>query len=286
MKIGISTSWDFLSGKNEKEESRLTLESFSSVESYLKFIKDLGVSSIELRKFDPGLNETEVKNICKNLKVNNFSLTIHGEIAENNLDLDLGATFPWLKTVIRVYNDRRLIIVVHPIEGQNKTQDEYRHLTVRKIKNITDTIERDNLNVQIALEINQFKEKKTSPGCTYDGILKIVSAVDSDKLGICLDFGHTWSNIRRGFLNKTIPDQFLNRVIHTHIHDLSSEYKTHWPLTFGNVPVEAYIKLLVARQFNGVLNLELNYDRFKTAISAIEAINASLKILGDIVKNI
>jgi sugar phosphate isomerase/epimerase len=285
MEIGISTGWNFVSGKNQGEESQLTLASFGSVESYLQYIKDLGVTSIELRKFDPGLNENEVGKICKNLKSNNFSITIHGEMDENNLDLDLEATFPWLKGVLKVYNERQIIIVVHPIEGHNKTQDEYRRLTVWKIKKITDTLERAHLNVQLALEINQFKAGKNSPGFTCAGILEIVTAVNSDQLGICFDFGHTWSNIRRGFLSKTIPDEFLNCVIHTHIHDLSSEGQTHWPLTSGNVPVEEYVKLLAARQFNGVLNLELNYDRFKASINAKQAISASLKKLGEIVNN-
>ena len=68
MKLSISTSWDFISGKNTKEESQLLLENFGSLESYLQFLKDLGVSSIELRYFDTGLNETDVSNICQNLK--------------------------------------------------------------------------------------------------------------------------------------------------------------------------------------------------------------------------
>ena len=87
-------------------------------------------------------------------------------------------------------------------------------------------------------------------------------------------------------MDKTIPDTFLNHVIHAHIHDLGPDYKTHWPLTLGNVPVEEYVKLLAARRFNGVLNLELVYERFKTSISAKQAIEASLKKLGNIVKNI
>jgi sugar phosphate isomerase/epimerase len=286
MKIGISTSWDFVSGKNQDEESRLTLESFGSLESYLKFVKDRGVTGIELRKFGAGLSENEVRDVCRNLKANHFSLTVHGEIDEHNPDSDLEATFPWLKGVVGVYHESRLIIVVHPIEGKNKTQDEYHDLTVVTIKKLTDAIRRERLNVHIALEINQFKDNKISPGYTYDGILAIVTEVNSEHAGICFDFGHTWSNVRRGFLDRTIPGEFLNRVIHTHIHDLGPGYRTHWPLTSGNVPVAEYIQSLAQRRYQGFLNLEINYDRFKTATNAKEAIRGSLDKLGEAVKNI
>jgi sugar phosphate isomerase/epimerase len=286
MEIGITANWDFISGKNQTEESRITLESFDSVESYLQFIKEMGVTSIELKKVATAPNDNFVSDICKNLKKNDFSLTIHGDVSENHLDLDLYSTFPWLKAVVGVYNEKPLLIVVHPIEGTRRTQDEYHQLTVAKIKNMTDTVTRDNLKVKIALEINQFVTTLASPGFTYDGILKIVTEVNSEHLGICFDFGHTWSNIRRGFMGQTIPDQFLNRVIHTHIHDLSLEYKTHWPLTFNNVPVAEYIRLLTERSYQGVLNLELDCLRFKNSIGVKEAVGSSLIKLSHIIKNL
>jgi sugar phosphate isomerase/epimerase len=172
--------------------------------------------------------------------------------------------------------------VIHPIEGTKRTQDEYRELTVGKIRSMLDMIGHDQLNVHLALEINQFKMIKVSPGYTYDGILDIVTEVNSDHLGICFDLGHTYSNIRRGFLPPVIPDAFLRRVIHTHIHDLSPEYQTHWPLLYGNVPVGKYLKLLAQGHFKGILNLELIYDRFYTTINAKQAIDASLAKLNAI----
>ena len=85
-----------------------------------------------------------------------------------------------MQAITRVYHNEPLLIVVHPIEGETKTQEEYRNLTIRKIKNSINAIQRDNLNVKLALEIMQYEETLTSPGFTYEGVLDIVTEINSD----------------------------------------------------------------------------------------------------------
>jgi sugar phosphate isomerase/epimerase len=111
------------------------------------------------------------------------------------------------------------------------------------------------------LEINKTKAK-VDPSFTWDGVTSIVEAVAHPALGICWDFGHAFFNYRSGLISAEPPDTFLQKVIHTHIHDLGPTGTTHFPLREGVVPLARNCELLRFAGYDGVYNLELEPARY------------------------
>ena len=91
---------------------------------------------------------------------------------------------------------------------------------------------------------------------------------------MCWDMGHTTMNVLDGRMPHLPPAAFLDRVIHTHIHDLRTaspsaardSLETHHPLTHGVVRVDEYLDLLHDRGYDAVLDLELSPQRFPDAV--------------------
>jgi sugar phosphate isomerase/epimerase len=55
---------------------------------------------------------------------------------------------------------------------------------------------------------------------------------------------------------------FLKRVIHTHIHDISRDGATHFPLTSGILPLSECLDRLANEKYQGYLNFEPSIDRW------------------------
>ncbi len=96
--------------------------------------------------------------------------------------------------------------------------------------------------------------------------------------------GHSYANYLKNRYEE-LPDAiFLKNAIHTHIHDLSDKTgATHWPLIFGNTPVEKYIKKLKAAGYKGTYNLELSTERF-SSLNAEDSFFKSIDVIKGILR--
>ena len=104
--------------------------------------------------------------------------------------------------------------------------------------------------------------------------------IDSPRVGACWDFGHSAANLRNGYSEMFPGDDFLKRVIHTHIHDISDEGKTHFPLTCGNLDLKGCMNRLLNTGYKGVFNFEPGVDRWPwNADEKRSAMFASIDIL-------
>ena len=56
--------------------------------------------------------------------------------------------------------------------------------------------------------------------------------------------------------------EFSAAVIHTHIHDLGPDGRTHWIFKENIIPLADYVGQLKVVGYEGVYNLELSFDRF------------------------
>ncbi|MBU0511556.1 MAG: sugar phosphate isomerase/epimerase, partial [Chloroflexi bacterium] len=109
-------------------------------------------------------------------------------------------------------------------------------------------------NLTIALEnLDIAKPGITKFGERREDVLALVTEIDHPRLGICWDTGH---DIRQG-VPQDPPKEWLERVDHVHIHDLDNSGEDHFPLVFGNVPNERWIKLLMDAGMEGTITLEL-----------------------------
>ena len=96
--------------------------------------------------------------------------------------------------------------------------------------------------------------------------------------GICFDFGHTFWNVEHHMLDPEPPAEFLQRTIHTHIHDIGTN-GTHYPLNVGTVPLAKYVGMLKEAGYSGVYNLELGCHRFAEEYEIPDAFFSSVDIL-------
>lgn len=109
-------------------------------------------------------------------------------------------------------------------------------------------------HLTIALEnLDVAKPGVTKFGERRDDVLALVTEIDHPRLGICWDTGH---DIRHG-VSEDPPTEWLERVVHVHVHDLDDNGEDHFPLVFGTVPNQRWIKLLLDAGLEGTITLEL-----------------------------
>ena len=121
----------------------------------------------------------------------------------------------------------------------------------------------NNIPVKLALE-NQRSKNISDPGKSFLEIEGMWKEIDRSNVGICWDMGHCFANY---LLDNTLypiypHSEFTAAAIHTHIHDLGPDGRTHWIFKENRVPLADFVKRLKAAGYEGVYNLELSFDRF------------------------
>ena len=93
--------------------------------------------------------------------------------------------------------------------------------------------------LELALENNHPERPgEARVGVEPGDVLALLDAVDSPRLGACWDLGHDY--LRAG-TTQPAPE-WLERVVHVHVHDADGDGTDHFPLVFGNVPVERWLR--------------------------------------------
>jgi len=139
-------------------------------------------------------------------------------------------------------------------------------------------MEKENVPLTTAVEINRKKEVN-DPSTNYENLVEICRQVDHPSVGIGWDIGHTYSNVLHSIVPKEPPEEFVRRVIHTHIHDLGHNGQTHWPLKTGSLPLDFYLEKLYSIHYSGFHTLELYPERFINVIDAKKTMLESISIL-------
>jgi sugar phosphate isomerase/epimerase len=262
-KIGISIPWDYLSGSIETMEASLLEKTYGNAENFLKFIKALGVTYIELRHRKKDMPNVHMEFVFKLLADFNFNITIHGDdLSYNNWTIN--DVFPWIeafKNVNSLISDQ-LMVTLHPYKGQ-ASKSEYQVKTIEFIQRLADEIKNYYLPFSLALE-NQRNKGFVDPGTSFFEVEEMWREINRSNVGICWDMGHCYANYQLD--NSTYPvyphNKFTSATTHTHIHDLGPDGRTHWIFKENRVPLKDYIGQLKTAGYKGVYNLELSFDRF------------------------
>ena len=98
-KIGVSLLWDYISGRLLTVGAAVLTEILGPASSGLRFPKDHGVSSIELRHRHPEINREDMRAAFLRLVNTELDFTIHGEDPPQADDLNLSNICPWLQTL-------------------------------------------------------------------------------------------------------------------------------------------------------------------------------------------
>ncbi len=280
-KLGVSLPWDYLSDSCISKEAVEIKKSFGSSRDFLTLLKTEGVSSIELRHRKKDLSPEEIHKAVETVINAGFSITLHGDALPLPESFEYNSLFPWdniLRKLCRGYKDL-ITVTFHPIIAENNK--------ILSAKLTTETLwilsqYRDDSIYNFVLE-NQRSKGYIDPGITFTGVVNMVKKIPGKKIGICWDMGHSYSNTVNYNHPPFPPKEFLERVTHTHIHDLGPTGRTHWPFKENNVPLKENIELLKSFGYKGVDNLELSFDRFSEEPDIKGMVMSSIRALRSLV---
>jgi len=257
-KLSVSLPWDYLSDTIKTEEADIIRSRIGPNTEFLQMLKDSGVTAVELRHRYKGISLEEMVRAVSVIKDSELSLSIHGENLIEPDSFKFTEQFPWYEIVNELFDNEKIIVTFHPFiraePGKNLSE-----ITVEIFRTLLE--QKDFPPYIYALE-NQRSKGYEDPGISFSGIVEMVEPLPEDQTGICWDMGHSYSNTVN-FDHPLFPsDDFLARVIQTHIHDLGPGGRTHWPFKENKVPLSENIKLLQSFNYRGAYNLELSFDRF------------------------
>lgn len=261
MNIGLSLPYTYLSN-NYAASDKVFLSSLGPAEEYLLEMSDL-INYIELGNFSTQAPADQIVSAVNNVWKTGLKVSLHPSLPSSVVGKNLIEIYPWMKDLLPEIknNQQELMLNLHALAAQEGEEALLSRNTVTNLKWLTKIIESENLPIYIAVELNRSKGE-VDPCTTYEGVVEICEKVDNQRLGIGWDIGHTYANYQNNLISRIPPNNFLNMITHTHIHDIGPDGKTHWPLTTGTVPLEEYFGLLNKRNYSGLYILELQPQRF------------------------
>jgi hypothetical protein len=281
-RMGLSLPYTYLSGNNV-ETDNIFVSSLGPVDEALSQLDGL-VEYIELSNFSVQAPTEQIVSAVKNIWKHGLKVTLHPSLPRDVKGKNLVEIYPWLEQLLPVFKKYQtdLMLNLHALAAPVGDEEQMSKDSIINLRVITELIESNQLPLKVAVELNRSKGE-VDPCTTYEGVLNIFEQVDSAAVGIGWDIGHTFSNYQNGLIDKIPPEKFLNNIIHTHIHDISPDGKTHWPLTMGTVPLAEYMGLLKEHNYTGLYVLEFQPQRFAGHGNVRDLIYASISRLSDVI---
>ena len=244
-------------------------------EPFLQQLAETGVKSAEIRTVYANADPNTVLTAAGSVWRHGMRISVH--TAPRSAQTAVQDVFAPLRDVLRAEKQREILLVLHPVNGEDLLSENQRMLCA-----LTDAIRQNAFPVKLALENNRLMPNRT-PGDSAGLVLRVIRGADPEYAGLCFDFGHFAWVTRAWETAAPIlpPEEFTRRVIHTHIHALAGPEKnhtTHFPLQVGFLPLKAYLQALGA-SYAGAYNLELEPERFSPCQSGKEGILGSLDLL-------
>lgn len=258
-KIGASIPFDYFLNTPESKNALIMKEKISNSNSLLEHFNHCGINYIELRGVGYNASSDSIKEISEKLWGKGFKLTVHTDLPENIINENLESNFTFLKQIIKSIDQfqEELILVIHLYAWNSQKDKELLEKYINNMNLIAKFIESEKIPIKFAIELNR-GGINNGPDKTYNGLIKFKNNITSDKIGLCWDFGHAYSNMQKNTIPLIPPDDFLKNVIQTHIHGVSKDDVTHCPLNKTNLPLLDYMQALIRNKYNGVYNLEIN----------------------------
>jgi sugar phosphate isomerase/epimerase len=265
MRIGLSLPPAYLVGDASRGSAAVWRDTFGNAEGFLSVVREAGVSSIEVRSIAEDADPSLALRAARRAWEAGLGLTVHGRLPRQMAGTTLGEVYPALVPLVEALGARgeRAILTLHCYSEQGGVARQLAERTSRALGSLLELFQREGAPLSIALEINHVGPH-VDPGITYAGIVEMIAGTGRLGIGACWDMGHAFMNVQHGRLARDPSAAFLERVIHTHVHDLGP--RTHHPLTHGVVPVDHYVGLLFAHGYEGILNLELSPERYPESV--------------------
>ncbi|WP_428770404.1 TIM barrel protein [Treponema sp. HNW] len=228
----------------------------------LKTLKERGCQYIEVRHWKQDPDCSLIASVFDKILDTGLKISFHGDVNENTGTAGMYASFPWLYSYMEKTSQAPLVLTLHPLNSTQNTVEENYNLTFQMLKHCAEDIEKENLPITVAYEIQRSKGY-SDPAVVYSMLVQMVKDLNNPLIKICWDMGHAYANYMQGLIPKEPPSDFLSYTAHTHIHDIRpGSTSTHWPLIFNTVEVETYVNLLRKAGYEGIFNLELSPGKF------------------------
>jgi len=156
-------------------------------------------------------------------------------------------------------NGIRTEMVLHGSHGPKASMDNLFADTVELARWILDYC--PNLYVGIEnLPTPRNPSEMVKFGEDRKSVFKAVKSVNHPRCGITWDMGHC---VRNNVLE--LPsEEWVNKVVHVHVHDVDETRQDHWPLILNRTPYLEWINYLVENNFSGTITAELNGILYKS----------------------
>lgn len=265
LKLGLSLPLNYLASGSGDLPVRCFAETFGPPAKGLACFKEHGVRSIEIQKFGANVCRARLRDAIKRVLDAGINLSLHGFLPPGDAQCHDNDTMAWLTTGLDAIGARQhqTVVVVHVLEAPGASRNDSVKITVQSLDRMATAIGTSGSDAVIAIEINRYRGAVT-PGVTYEGLLRIVTRLRQARIGFCWDLGHTAFSVQQGKLPPNPPRDFIDRVIHTHLHGLSSQGETHWPIKKLTPHLTNGLRHLQRVGYRGVYNLELYPTRWKS----------------------
>ncbi|NOZ63311.1 MAG: sugar phosphate isomerase/epimerase [Calditrichaeota bacterium] len=285
VKIGLSFFWQFLAGRDDPNHPAEWKRAVPDLDEGLERLKRAGVTNIEI-KATPDPDPAAWGKIVGDLLERGFSVTFH---ASGRFSYPV--YYQWViedvrrisEELLRHFSPHSLLWTIHPLHDVGKTRALIYRNNIHYLEEFIEKVR--DLPVALALENlrNREDNERLHVGDTYEEILTILGEVNSNNLGICWDFGHACAMEELGQERPAPPTEFLQRVIHCHVHDCKQQI-THLPPGTGRVPWKDYLQLLFDNGFRGTYNMEVVPYKLKDPADFLPSIEESAALLKSIIE--
>ncbi|MCF7914044.1 MAG: sugar phosphate isomerase/epimerase [Spirochaetaceae bacterium] len=278
-KIAFSLPHTYLTGHISSKRDHILHQLYGEADVLLSRLSQV-VRGIEISSFDAGVSVEAVEASIQSIWNSKLEVIIHAYLPEEILGNDIASVYPWLEMILERAQSyqNHLLINIHALASKTIDTTYSLKKTINNLKQISLLIKKEKYPISFAVEINREKNKN-DPSTGYENLIEICRQVDNPKIGIGWDIGHTYYNVCNSYIPKDPPREFIERVVHTHIHDLNSNGQTHWPLVTGNLPLKFYLQKLQSVAYNQYHTLELYPERFIDTLSADITMFESIEIL-------
>jgi sugar phosphate isomerase/epimerase len=278
--IGVSLPYEYLCGTNDSKAARLFSAALGRADEGLKTLRGENVGCVELSLFNETTPGNRITEAVRSVWNAGLRVSLHPFLPPTLDGEKLESRYPWIESVLRGMPDFQdtIVLTVHSLASEQGDMIEYRNRTVQVLKSAVNGVTQGHLPIRFALELNRAKGK-VDPCTSFMGVLDICRDIGDSVVGICWDWGHAQANVLTNAACSTPPEEFLQKVIHNHVHDLGPGGSTHWPLISGIVPIDRNLSALKSIRFLGCLVLELNPTKFFHIRAVKEQVIASIRRL-------
>lgn len=264
MQIGLSLPLGVVLGWLEHTTQGIYNEAFRGIPDPPAFLHDLGITCIELR-LPVNATSAAVSTAWASLQDAGFEVCLHLP-SPHHFERDrvrrtakaYGQRMSALTEAVIHGGGSPTVAVMHGYASPTLNKNVVHRRTIWVGRFLSHVLGRAGWTV--ALELCAWQKGITRSGETYAEILYDVARVKSGLLHACWDWGNAAANALHGVMPLTPPAEYLQRVVHVHIHDCRDGV-THLPLGTGSVPLDEYAQILYRIGYKGAVILQLWPER-------------------------